>query len=195
MTILAEQILTTLFDSKRTPRNWKASEIDRNAVKQAFDHAQLGPTSANCSPLRIVFVESLASKEKLKPCLSPGNIEQTMIAPITALFAYDLEFYKHMDKLYPHTNARAWFEGNDAVIQETAFRNSTLQAAYFMMAMRALGFDCGPMSGFDAPMVNEVFFKETSFRINFICNLGHGETGTLSPRDWRFGFEDICKII
>lgn len=190
-----QEMFQILFDLKRTPRAWKEQNVDVDFLQKAYDHAKFGPTSANCSPLRIVFLKSLEAKEKLKPLLSPGNVPQTMQAPLTAIFAYDIDFYKHFDKLYPHTDARSWFEGNEKLIQETAFRNSTLQAAYFMIAIRGLGIDCGPMSGFDTDKLNEAFFKDTSFRANFLCNLGIGNLDGLMPRDWRFPFEDVCQII
>ncbi|MDP1974737.1 MAG: malonic semialdehyde reductase, partial [Alphaproteobacteria bacterium] len=146
---LTPEMLALLFDTKRTPRTWKNQSVDLDVLQKIYDHSKFGPTSANCSPLRVVFVHSKEAKEKLKPCLAPGNVDQTMKAPATAIFAYDLDFYTHMDKLYPHTNARAWFEGNEQLIKDTAFRNSTLQAAYFMLTARGFGLDCGPMSGFE----------------------------------------------
>ena len=192
---LTPEMLALLFDTKRTPRAWKNQSVDLDILQKIYDHSKFGATSANCSPLRVVFVHSKEAKEKLKPCLAPGNVDQTMKAPVTAIFAYDLKFYVHMDKLYPHTNARAWFEGNDQLIKDTAFRNSTLQAAYFMMTARGFGLDCGPMSGFEPAILDEAFFKGTNYKSNFLCNLGYGEIGDLKPRDWRFPFEEICTII
>lgn len=192
---LTSEMFNLLFDTKRTPRAWKNKSVDLNLLQKIYDHSKFGPTSANCSPLRVIFVHSKGAKEKLKLCLAPGNVDQTMQAPITAIFAYDLNFYTHMDKLYPHTNARSWFEGNEPLIKETAFRNATLQAAYFMICARGFGLDCGPMSGFESKAIDEVFFKDTDYRSNFLCNLGYGEVTDLKPRDWRFPFEEICTII
>jgi 3-hydroxypropanoate dehydrogenase len=159
--------------------------------------ARLGPTAANSQPLRVLFVRSEAAKAKLKPCLAPGNVEKTMQASVTALFAADLAFYDHLPRLFPHTDARSWFAGEaqkDAA-RETATRNSTLQAGYFMLAARALGLDCGPMSGFDATQINATFFPDGRHEINFICNLGHGDPQTLHPRHPRLEFEEACRII
>jgi 3-hydroxypropanoate dehydrogenase len=192
---LTPEMFALLFDTKRTPRAWKNRSVDLGLLQKIYDHSKFGPTSANCSPLRVVFVQSKEAKEKLKPCLDLGNVDQTMKAPITAIFAYDLDFYTHMDRLYPHTNARAWFEGNTPLIKETAFRNATLQAAYFMICARGFGLDCGPMSGFKAAPLDEAFFKGTNYKSNFLCNLGYGDISTLKPRDWRFPFEEICTIV
>lgn len=192
---LTQEIFAFLFDTKRTPRAWKNKSVDLELLQKIYNHSKFGPTSANCSPLRVVFVHSKEGKEKLKPCLDPGNIDQTMNAPITAIFAYDLDFYTHMDRLYPHTNARAWFEGNEPLIKETAFRNATLQAAYFMISARGFGLDCGPMSGFKAALLDETFLKGTKYKSNFLCNLGYGDTSNLKPRDWRFPFDEISRIV
>lgn len=189
------QAFKLLFDEARTPRAWHDKPIDAELFTKIWDKAKLGPTSANCSPLRFKIIQSEAAKEKLKEILAAGNVRQTMEAPATVIFGYDLNFYIHMDKLYPHADARSWFEGNDALIQETAFRNSSLQAAYFMLAARGLGLDCGPMSGFDKDKATQLFFSGTAIKANFICNLGYGKKEELKPRDYRFGFEDVGQVV
>ena len=166
-----------------------------NYLHQIYDLMKLGPTSANCCPARIVFVKSKEGKGKLLPCMAEGNVEKTKTAPVTAMIAYDMEFYEKLPKLFPHAPARSWFAGNDSLIQSTAFRNGTLQGAYFMMAARSLGLDCGPMSGFDNAKVDAVFFQATSWKSNFICNLGYGDSGKLHPRSPRLDFDEVCKIL
>jgi 3-hydroxypropanoate dehydrogenase len=155
---------------------------------------KFGPTSANCCPLRIVFVTTPEGKAKLKPCLAEGNVEKTMSAPVTALFAQDNEFYEHFSYLFPVADAKAWFTGSPGLIEETATRNASLQAAYFMIIARAYGLDCGPMSGFDKDALNEAFFKGTTHTVNFICNLGYGDASKLYPRLPRFDFEQVCSF-
>jgi len=192
--VLTEQAARQIFTEARTHSVWRAESVDDEVLKQAYDLMKFGPTSANCSPLRIIFVKTTAAKERLKPALSEGNIEKTMAAPVTAIFAQDMKFYEHLPMLFPHADARAWFAGNEALITATAMRNSTLQAAYFMIAARACGLDCGPMSGFDAEKLNREFFKESSFQANFLCNLGYGDKTRLFPRSPRFDFVDVCRI-
>jgi 3-hydroxypropanoate dehydrogenase len=156
---------------------------------------KLGPTSANSSPARFLFVKSRAAKERLKPFLSDGNRDKTMRAPVCAIVGYDLDFHEHLPKLFPHTNAKSWFEGKEQKIYDTAFRNGTLQGAYLIIAARALGLDCGPMSGFDNAGVDREFFAGTSIKSNFLCNLGYGDLGALLPRSPRFGFDEIARIL
>jgi 3-hydroxypropanoate dehydrogenase len=145
-------------------------------------------------PARIVLVVSKEAKEKLKPALIPGNVEKTMSAPATAIIAYDLAFYDKLPELFAHTDARAWFVGNDDLIHNTAFRNGSLQGAYFMLAARALGLDCGPMSGFDNATVDDAFFAGTTLRSNFLCNLGYGDVSKLHPRSKRLSFDEACRV-
>jgi 3-hydroxypropanoate dehydrogenase len=159
------------------------------------DLLKLGPTSANSSPARVLFVKSRAAKERLKPHLSEGNRDKTMKAPVCAIIGYDLKFHHHLPKLFPHTNARSWFEGKDDKIFETAFRNGTLQGAYLIMAARALGLDCGPMSGFDNDGVDREFFAGTSIKSNFLCSLGYGDASVLFPRSPRFAFDEMARIV
>ena len=186
--------LDRLFLEARTYNAWNSKPVSEATLRRLWDIARMGPTSANCSPARIVFVTSKAAKEKLRPALIPTNVEKTMTAPVTAIIGHDLEFYEHLPKLFPHTDARAWFAGNRPLIETTAFRNGTLQGAYLILAARALGLDCGPMSGFDNAMVDRLFFPEGSVKSNFLCNIGHGEAKNLFPRSPRFAFEEACRI-
>jgi 3-hydroxypropanoate dehydrogenase len=194
MAIADDNSLDVIFRNARTHSAWLDKQVDDALLMRAFDLAKMGPTSANCSPMRVVFVKSKAAKEKLKPCLSEGNMEKTMTAPVTAIIAHDMEFYEKLPKLFPHTDARSWFAGNDAVIQTTAFRNGSLQGAYFMLAARALGLDCGPMSGFDNAKVDAAFFAGTKIKSNFLCNLGYGDASKLHPRSPRLEFAEACRI-
>src|SRR3546814_4140643 len=148
----------------------------------------MGPTSGNCSPLRVAFLRGREAKEKLRPALDPGNVDKTMTAPVTAIIAYDLEFYEQFPKLAPKRDGHKIFAGKTELIAETTLRNGSLQGAYFVVAARALGLDCGPMSGFDRGRVDAAFFGGTTWRSNFLCNLGHGDTGPLRPRAARLAF-------
>jgi 3-hydroxypropanoate dehydrogenase len=157
---------------------------------------KMGPTSANCLPARIVFVKSAEAKARLKPFLGGGNVEKTMAAPVTAIIGYDLDFIDTLPKLFPHADARSWFAGNDALIQATAFRNSTLQGAYLMLAARMLGLDCGPMSGFDQAGVDSAFFPGGRIKSNFLCNIGYGDASRdLFPRSPKPDFDAFASII
>jgi 3-hydroxypropanoate dehydrogenase len=192
---LDDAALDTLFRTARTHNGWQPQPIGEDWLRAIYDLAKWGATSANCSPARFVFVVSQAAKEKLKPTLLAGNVEKTMAAPATVIVAYDLDFYEHLPKLFPHDDARAWFAGNDELIRVTAFRNGTLQGAYLMMAARALGLDCGPMSGFDNAKVDAAFFAGTAVRSNFLCNLGIGDPSKLFARSPRFTFDEVCRIV
>ncbi len=193
--ILNDAGLDLLFRDARTHNGWTDKEVSDVLLQAIFDLAKMGPTSANCSPQRIVYVKTQAGKEKLKPALMAGNVEKTMAAPVTAILGYDLEFYEQLPKLFPHTDARSWFLGNDDLIEATAFRNGSLQGAYFILAARALGLDCGPMSGFDNAMVDQAFFPDGKVKSNFICSLGYGDPSKLFPRSPRFDFDEVCKIV
>lgn len=190
-----EASLDVLFRNARTHNGWRDAPVGENLLHAIWDLARMGPTSANCSPARIVFVKSREAKEKLKPCLKEGNVEKTMAAPVTAVIGYDLEFHEKLPELFPHADARSWFVGNDPLIQTTAFRNGTLQAAYIIIAARALGLDCGPMSGFDNDMVDQLFFAGTTVKSNFLCNLGYGDPEKLHPRSRRLEFEEACSVV
>ncbi len=162
---------------------------------QIYNLMKWGPTSANSSPARIVFVKSTEAKAKLLPCMAAGNVEKTKAAPVTAIIAQDMEFYEKLPKLFPFADARSWFAGNKPFIESTAFRNSTLQGAYFIIAARSVGLDCGPMSGFDNAKVDAAFFEGTTWKSNFICNLGYGDSSKLHPRAPRLEFNEACKIL
>jgi 3-hydroxypropanoate dehydrogenase len=183
-----------LFTNARTHNGWLDQPVDDATLHALYDLVKWGPTSANCSPMRLVFVKSKDAKEKLKPALSAGNLEKTMAAPVTAIIGADYEFYEHLPKLFPHADAKAWFTGNQAMIDATAFRNSSLQGAYLILAARGLGLDTGPMSGFDGAKVDEAFFAGTKVKTNFLCNLGHGDPAKLFGRSPRFAFDEICTI-
>lgn len=191
---LSEQDLNTLFMEARSYNAWSDKQVPAAMLEQMWDIARMGPTSANCSPARIVFVTSAEAKEKLRPCLMDGNVDKTMQAPVTAIIGHDMAFFEKLPELFPHTDARAWFAGNDALIEETAFRNGTLQGAYLMLAARALGLDCGPMSGFDKQKVDAAFFAGTTARVNFMCNIGYGTDADLFPRSPRLAFAQACRV-
>jgi 3-hydroxypropanoate dehydrogenase len=184
-----------LFRKARSHNGWLDKPVSQETLRAAFDIAKMGPTSANCSPMRIIFVQTAEEKKRLEPALSSGNFDKTMNAPVTAIIANDYEFYEHFDFLFPHDDARSWFTGNQALIDTTAMRNGSLQGAYFMLACRAIGLDVGPMSGFENNVVDAEFFKDTKIRSNFLCNLGYGDTSKLFPRSPRFAFEEVCTLL
>lgn len=193
--ILSDQALDQLFREARTHNGWQQKPIDDAVLKQLIELVLLGPTSANSSPGRFVFVRTPEGKEKLRPALSPGNLEKTMAAPVTAIVGMDMAFYEHLPKLFPHADARSWFAGNDKAIADTAFRNSTLQGGYLLLAARALGLDAGPMSGFDAAKVDQAFFTGTTLKSNFLINLGYGDPSKLFPRNPRLSFDEAARIV
>jgi 3-hydroxypropanoate dehydrogenase len=193
--MLDTNALDTLFNQARTHNGWQDKPVTESQLRRIYDLMKWGPTSANCSPARIVFVQSAAEKEKLVACVSPGNAEKTRTAPVTAIIGMDLAFYEKLPQLFPHADARSWFVGNQALIDATAFRNSSLQGGYFILAARAVGLDCGPMSGFDADKLNAAFFAGTTVKANFVCNLGYGDTEKLFGRSPRLAFEEACKLV
>lgn len=195
MPALDQSALDQLFADARTHNGFTAEPVDDALLHRLFDTVKWAPTSANCSPARFVFVKTAEAKERLKPALSAGNLEKTMAAPVTVIVGADYEFYEHLPKLFPHADAKAWFAGNQAMIDATAFRNSSLQGAYLILAARALGLDTGAMSGFDNAKVDAEFFAGTKVKSNFLINLGHGDTSKLFPRSPRFSFEEACKIV
>ena len=192
---LAAEALEQIFTKARTHSAWLPDPVSDELLIEIYDLMKWGPTSANSSPARIVFVRSNEAKEKLLPCMAEGNVEKTKAAPVTAIIAQDMEFYEKLPKLFPFADARSWFAGNKPFIESTAFRNSSLQGAYFMIAARSLGLDCGPMSGFDNAKVDAAFFQGTSWKSNFICNLGYGDSSKLRPRGPRLQFNEACKIL
>ena len=194
--VVSSEDLDVIFRHARTHSVWLDKPVDDALLKQVYDLAKMGPTSANMCPMRIVFVKSPAAKERLKPALAPGNVDKTMKAPVTAIIAMDVHFYEQLPKLFPHADARAWFKDlPDSVLEYIALRNSSLQGAYFLLAARALGLDCGPMSGFDNAKVDAEFFSGTTVKSNFLCNLGYGDPAKLFPRSPRLDFEEACHIV
>ena len=192
---LDTKALDQLFNTARTQNAWQPRDVPDGLLRQLVDLMKMGPTSANCSPARFVFVRSAAAKARLKPLLMEGNVEKTMTAPVTAIIATDHRFYDHLPKLFPHTDAKAWFTGNKEFADVSAFRNGTLQGGYFILAARSLGLDCGPMSGFDNAGADKEFFPGTEVKSNFLCNLGYGDPAGLLPRSPRFAFDEMARII
>jgi nitroreductase len=192
--MLNDAALDTLFRHARSHNRWSERPVADTLLVQIFELMKWGPTSANCSPARIVFVKSAAAKERLVACMDPGNVDKTRSAPVIAIVGMDMEFYEKLPQLFPHTDARSWFAGNPAKIEETAFRNSSLQGGYLIMAARALGLDCGPMSGFNPQLVNQAFFADSTVRVNFVCGLGYGSGEQLHARSPRLSFEQACRI-
>jgi nitroreductase len=185
-----------VFLNHRTCYNFLDKQIPESLLQEIYDIVKSGPTSFNSSPLRVVFVTSAEEKNKILECLMPANVEKTRSAPVTAIFAYDLHFYTKLTKLSPHApNLSSLFVNNEALSFDTAFRNSSLQAAYFMLASRSRGIDCGPMSGFNTDMVNEKFFNGTNFKVNFLCNLGYKKEGQEYDKSPRLDFNEVCKFI
>ena len=193
--ILSDDSLDRLFRAARTHYVWRDEPVSDVLLQAIYDLAKMAPTSANCQPMRLVFVKGADAKARLEPHLSEGNRAKTMAAPVTVIVGYDMKFYEELPKLFPHTDARSWFAGNDAKIAETAFRNSSLQGGYLILAARALGLDVGPMSGFDSAGVDAEFFTGTSIKSNFLCNLGHGDASKLHERCPRPDFDDFCQIL
>ena len=192
---IAEPALDQLFLKARTQYGWTADPVSDADLRALYDVMKMGPTSANCSPARLVFCKSEAARARLAACVSDANRPKVLAAPVTAIIGMDLRFHDRLPELFPHADARAWFAGDDAKIYETAFRNSSLQGAYFILAARALGFDTGPMSGFDGGAINAAFFAGTSIEVNFICSLGTGNGKGLFPRLPRLAFEDATQTL
>ena len=194
--VLDDQALNILFREARTHNGWVQEEIPDSLLQQVYDLAKMGPTSANMCPMRVVFVKTPEGKEKLKPLLDAGNVNKTMSAPVTAIIGMEIKFFEALPKLYPQTDAKAWFKDlPDPVLEMLALRNSSLQGAYFILAARSLGLDCGPMSGFDNQKVDAAFFAGTTIKSNFLVNLGHGDPARLHPRNPRLSFEEACKVV
>lgn len=184
-----------LFLNARTHNGFLPKPISEDLLHKLYDLLKWGPTSANGSPGRFVFVKSPEAKAKLLTVVAPGNIEKVQSAPITVIIAEDRKFYEKLPTLFPHADAKSWFEGNQPLIDATSFRNSSLQGAYLMLAARSLGLDCGPMSGFEAQKLDETFFAGTSWKSNFLCNLGYGDPTKLYPRLPRLPFSEACQIL
>ena len=191
---LEQPALDQLFLEAHTQRQWLDRPLSDAVLKEAYDLARMAPTSANCQPLRIHFVRSAAAKERLRPCLSKSNLQQTMTAPATAIFAADVEFYEFLPKLYPQADAKSWFTGSEAAIRGTAEMNAALQAGYFILAARSLGLDVGPMAGFDRAKTDQAFFAGNTWKSLFLCNLGYGDPTGHRPRNPRLDFVEACRI-
>lgn len=193
---LGAEAFSQLFSDAHTANAWQPRAVEDATLTELVDLMKMGPTSANCLPARLVFVKSAAAKARLEPFLSENNRAKTMAAPVTAIVAYDLEFYEHLPRLFPHNQtARSWFAGNDENIRTTALRNGSLQAGYMIMAARALGLGCGPMSGFDNAGVDSAFFPDGKVRSNLLCNLGYADPKGYRPRGPRFAFDEMAKIV
>ena len=192
--VLDDTALDVLFRTART-HNVLGGTIDDDTLRRLYDLVKWGPTSANASPARFVFVKSPEAKQKLAPALSEGNRDKTLAAPVTVIVAHDLGFYEKLPYLFPHADAKSWFEGNEENTRATAFRNGSLQGAYLILAARALGLDTGPMSGFDNAKVDAAFFAGTRVKSNFLVNLGRGDASQLFPRSPRLAFDEAAQIL
>lgn len=193
--MLNKQNRDELFTNARTHNFWTDKPVSDELLHELYDLFKFGPTEANTGPARIVFVKSAEARARLVACMDKGNQHKVGKAPVTALIAMDMAFYEQMPKLFPHAaDARSWYAGNQAKIDKSALRNSSLQAAYMMLAARSLGLDCGPMAGFDADKLNAEFFAGTTHKINFVCSLGYGELEKLHPRLPRLAFDEACRI-
>jgi 3-hydroxypropanoate dehydrogenase len=192
---ISSDALDQLFREARTHSAWLPKKVQNETLREAYELARMGPTSANSSPARFVFLQSEAAKARLLPALAPLNVEKTKAAPVTVIVAWDTEFYEKLPQLFPHADMRSYFVGNQLLIDETAFRNSTLQGGYFILAARAVGLDCGPMSGFDPAKVNAEFFPDGKWKANFLCNLGYGDPSKLFPRNPRLEFDEACRVL
>jgi len=191
---LNDSALASIFTQAHTHNVWQERAVSDELLKQAYDLAKLGPTSANCSPMRLVFVRSPEGKQKLAPTLSAGNLDKTLSAPVTAIVAYDPEFYEALPELFPHADARSWFTSSAELAYETAFRNVNLQAAYLIIALRSLGLDTGPMSGFDREKVDTAFFADSGWKSNLLVNIGYGDSSKVHDRLPRLPFDRACQL-
>jgi 3-hydroxypropanoate dehydrogenase len=191
---LEKHALDMLFTDARSQNGWLKDAVEDSVLLQLYELVRLGPTSANCSPARFVFVRTEEAKQKLAPALSKGNVEKTLSSPVTVIAAWDTSFYEQLPKLFPHGDARSWFTSSPTVAHETAFRNASLQAGYLILAARALGLDAGPMSGFDKDKVDAAFFAGTTWTTNLLINLGHGDSAKVFTRLPRLAFEEACVL-
>ncbi len=196
MTSVDNVTLETLFIDGRSQNGWRPNAVGDAEIRKAYDMAKWGPTSMNTQPMRLLLLRSAEAKERLKPALAPTNVEKVMTAPVIAVIAYDIEFHRQLPKVFPHNpNAQAFFTSNEAMIKPTAFRNGSLQAAYFMLALRAVGLDVGPMSGFDPAKVDAEFFADKPWQTNLICGIGHGDPAKVFNRSPRLNFEDVALTL
>ena len=193
--MIDEACLDALFRDARTHNAWLDQPVTDDELRTVYDLMKWGPTSANSSPARFLFLRTQEAKERLRPALSAGNLEKTMAAPVTAIVAYDPHFYEDLPRLFPHADARSWFANNEELAATTAFRNGTLQGAYLIIACRAAGLDCGPMSGFDNAKVDAEFLSANGWKSNFLINIGHGDTAQVFPRSPRLTFDEACRLL
>jgi 3-hydroxypropanoate dehydrogenase len=189
------QPLAQLFTDARTHNGFIDKPVSDDLLLKAIELAKMGPTSVNQSPLRVLFLRSQAAKERLRPALAPGNLDKTMSAPVVAVTAYDEQFYEHLPFLFPHADAKPWFSGDPVKAARSAFQNGTLQVAYLIIALRAVGLDTGPMTGFDNAKVDAEFFPEGHVKSNVLINIGYGDHEKLFPRSPRFSFDQMAKIL
>ena len=195
MTRISDAALGQILLDARTHSAWRPEPVPVELLKEVYELARMGPTSANSSPARFVFLTTPEAKARLVPALSPTNVDKTKAAPVNVIVASDSEFYEKLPKLFPQKDMRSVFAGNAGLIEETMLRNGSLQGAYFILAARALGLDCGPMSGFDKAKVNQEFFPDRKWKANFLCNVGHGDASKLFPRNPRLEFEEACRVL
>lgn len=195
MPTLSADALAQLFTEARTHNVWTDRPVSDAEIAALWDLTKMGPTSANCLPARLIFLKTPESRARLLPLMAEPNRAKTQKAPLTVIIGFDLRFFEHLPRLFPHADAAAWFSGNAGFARETAFRNSSLQGAYFILAARSLGLDTGPMSGFDAAGVNKEFFPDGRVEVNFICNVGHGDPSKVFPRSPRLGFDEACTVL
>jgi len=192
---LTDDAMDLIFRKARTHRAWLDRPVPDDLMRRVYELAAEGPTSANCSPMRVLFARSREAKERLRPALTPGNVDKVMQAPVSAIIGHDLEFYEQLPRLFPTADMRVYFVGKPELIAATAFRNGSLQGAYLMLAARALGLDCGGMSGFDNAKVDAAFFPDGRVKSNFLCNLGYGDASKLTARPPRQPFDEACRFI
>lgn len=192
---ISDGCMNQLFREARTHWVWRSEPVPIALLKEVYELARFGPTSANSSPARFVFITTPEAKERLRPALAPGNVEKTVTAPVTVIVAWDTEFHEKLPQLFPARDMRSVFAGKAELIHETAFRNGTLQGAYLIMAARALGLDCGPMSGFDQQKVNAEFFPDGKWKANFLINIGYGDASKIFPRNPRLSFDEACRVL
>ena len=192
---LDEESLNLIFGEARSMNGWQGKEVSDDMIKSIYELTKMGPTSTNCCPARFKFIKSEKQKQLLKDSLLPNNIDKVMTAPVIAVIGYDLDFSDHMGKLFPHMDVAPMYKGNQEFNHSAAFRNSTLQGAYFMMVCRSLGLDCGPMSGFSNELVDQTFFENTNIKSNFLCCIGYGDSAKIFQRLPRLDFDEACEII
>ena len=196
MSVSEKDIKKVIFSNARTYNDWQRKGVSNKILNELYDLMKFGPTSANCSPSRIIFIKSPEAKERLKPFIIESNLEKTMTAPVTAIIAFDIDFHKHLPKLFPHDlDAQNWFNYSQEVAYTNAFRNSSIQGGYFIIAARMLGLDCGPMSGFDQNGLDKEFFPNSNIKSNFLCNIGYGDPTNIFKRSPRFEFDEVCEIL